>query len=147
MQLYIYIFFFRSFSIIGQVIQVYTHTHAHTHTHHTHTFPWWLRRCTACSTGFNPWIRKMPWRMEWQPTPLFLPGEFHGQRSLVGYNPWGCKELDTIEQLTHSHKHTLNIYSFKGSFPLQIKYCSVCYTVRPIVYQFYIQQCLCVGLL
>ena len=42
----------------------------------------------------------MPWRWEWQPTPVFLPGEFHGQRSLVGYSPWGHKESDTIERLT-----------------------------------------------
>ena len=35
------------------------------------------------------------WRREWQPTPVFLPGEFHGQRSLAGYSPWGCKESDT----------------------------------------------------
>ena len=41
-------------------------------------------------SGFNPWVRKIPWRREWQPTPLVLPGEFHGQRSLVGYSPWGC---------------------------------------------------------
>ena len=40
------------------------------------------------------------WRREWQSTPVFLPGEFHGQRSLVGYNLWGCKESDTTEQLT-----------------------------------------------
>ena len=38
----------------------------------------------------------------WQPTPVFLPGEFHGQRSLVGYSPWGCKESDTTEQLTQT---------------------------------------------
>ena len=43
------------------------------------------------------WIRKIPWRKEWQPTPVFLSGEFHGQRSLVGYSPWGCKELDITE--------------------------------------------------
>ncbi|KAB0377440.1 hypothetical protein FD755_011884 [Muntiacus reevesi] len=41
----------------------------------------------------------------WQPTPVFLPGEFHGQRSLVGYSPWGCKELDMSEQLTLSLSH------------------------------------------
>ena len=40
------------------------------------------------------------WRREWQPTPVFLPGEFHGQRSLVGYSPWGHKELDMTECLT-----------------------------------------------
>ena len=40
------------------------------------------------------------WRREWQPTPVFLPGEFHGQRSLVNYSPWDCKESDTTEWLT-----------------------------------------------
>ena len=49
---------------------------------------------------FDPWVRKIPWRREWQPTPVFLPGEFHGQRSLVGYSPWDWKESDTTEQLT-----------------------------------------------
>ena len=51
-------------------------------------------------TQFNPWIRKIPWRREWQPTPVFLPGKFYGQRSLVSYRAWGCKELDRTEQLT-----------------------------------------------
>ena len=50
--------------------------------------------------GFNPRIRKIPWRRKWQSTPVFLPGKFHGQRSLVGYSPWDCKELDTTEQLS-----------------------------------------------
>ena len=43
--------------------------------------------------------RMMCWRRKWQPTPVFLPGKSHGQRSLVGYSPWGCKELDTTERL------------------------------------------------
>ena len=47
--------------------------------------------------GFDPWIRKIPWRRKWQPTPVFLPGEFHGQRSLVGFSPWGHKESDMTE--------------------------------------------------
>ena len=51
-------------------------------------------------TGFNPWVRKSPWRRVWQPTPVFLPEEFHGQRSLVVYSPWGSKELDTTERLS-----------------------------------------------
>ena len=38
--------------------------------------------------GSDPWVRKIPWRREWQPTPVFLPGKVHGQRSLVGYSPW-----------------------------------------------------------
>ena len=46
---------------------------------------------------FDPWVGKIPWRGAWQPTPVFLPGESHGQRSLVGYSPQGCKELDTTE--------------------------------------------------
>ena len=52
--------------------------------------------------GFDPRLRKIPWRRKWQPTPVLLPGESHGWRSLVGYSPWGCKEWDTTEQL-HFH--------------------------------------------
>ena len=48
---------------------------------------------------FDPWVGKISWRRAWQPTPEFLPGESHGQRSLAGYSPWGCKELDTTEWL------------------------------------------------
>ena len=44
---------------------------------------------------FNPWIRKVPWRRKWQPSPVFLPGRSHGQKSLRGYSSWSCKELDT----------------------------------------------------
>ena len=47
-----------------------------------------------------------PLEKEWQPTPVFLPGEFYGQRSLVGYSPWGHKESDMAEWLTHTHTHT-----------------------------------------
>ena len=46
---------------------------------------------------FDLWVGKIPWRRTWQPTPVFLPGESHGQRTLVVYSPWGCKELDTTE--------------------------------------------------
>ena len=45
--------------------------------------------------GFDPWVGKIPWRRAWQPTPVFLLGESHGQRSLAGYSPWGVKELNT----------------------------------------------------
>ena len=47
--------------------------------------------------GFNPWVRKIPWRRKWQLTPVFLPGEPHGQRSLVGYSPRSHKESDTTK--------------------------------------------------
>ena len=53
-------------------------------------------------TWFNPWVRKIPWRRAQQPTPVFLPGESHGQRSLVGYSPRGRRESDTTERL-HFH--------------------------------------------
>ena len=52
--------------------------------------------------GFDPRVRNIPWRREWQPTPIFLPGESPGQRNLAGSSPWGPKELDTTERLTLS---------------------------------------------
>ena len=54
--------------------------------------------------NFDPWVRKIPWRREWLPTPVFLPGEFQGQRSLAGYSPWAHKESDTTEPHTHHMK-------------------------------------------
>ena len=60
----------------------------------------WTHCCNR--PGFNPWIEKIHWRRKWQPTPVFLPGEFHGQRSLVGYSPWGHKESDITEWLSLS---------------------------------------------
>ena len=50
-------------------------------------------------TEFDPWVGKIPWRRKWQPTPVFCPGKSHGQRSLVGYSPWGPKESDMTERL------------------------------------------------
>jgi hypothetical protein len=55
----------------------------------------WFKKLFPCH---NLYI-KIPWRRKWQPTPVLLPGKSHGQRSLVGYSPWGCKELDTTKQL------------------------------------------------
>ena len=60
--------------------------------------------CQCRRLEFHPWVRKVPWRRKWEPTPVFLPGKCHGQRSLGGYNPWHCKELDMTERLnTHTH--------------------------------------------
>ena len=53
--------------------------------------------------GFDPWIGKIPGKRVWQPTPVFLPGESHRQRSLVGYSPWGHKESDMTEAIEHAH--------------------------------------------
>ena len=50
--------------------------------------------------GFNPWVRMIPWSRKQQPTPILLPGKFHGQRNLAGYSPWGHKELDITEHTT-----------------------------------------------
>ena len=50
-------------------------------------------------SGFDPWVGKIPWSRKWQPTPLFLPGTFHGQRSLAGCSVWGHRESDMTEHI------------------------------------------------
>ena len=64
--------------------------------------PWCLSgKGSACQyrrLRFDPWVRKIRWRRRWQPTPGFLPGKSHRQRSLVGYSPWGYKESDRTER-------------------------------------------------
>ena len=59
------------------------------------TTPWWLggkeSACQHKRPRFDPWVRKIPWRRKWQPTPIFLLGKYHGQRSLADYSPWGRK--------------------------------------------------------
>ena len=58
-------------------------------------------QCRRCKRHpFDPWVRKITWRKKWQPTPVFLPRESHGQKSLVSYSPWGHKESDTTEWLS-----------------------------------------------
>ena len=49
---------------------------------------------------FEPWIGKIPWRREWLPSPVFFTGEFHGQRSLVGYSPWAAKSQTQLSDFT-----------------------------------------------
>ena len=53
--------------------------------------------------GFDPWVRKIPWRKAWQPTPVFLPGKSHGQRKPVSYRPQGCKESNMTEATERAH--------------------------------------------
>ena len=50
--------------------------------------------------GFDPWVRKIPWKREWQPTSVILPEKSHGERSLEGYSPWGHQESDMTERLS-----------------------------------------------
>ena len=70
------------------------------------------RRQKRC--GFDPWVKKIPWRRAWQPTPVFLPGKSHGQRSLAGDSPWGLRESDMTEVRMQTHTQCLI-----QSFPLQ----------------------------
>ena len=59
----------------------------------------WLKNLSQCRRcEFDSWVRKIPSRKKWQATPVFLPGKFYEQRSLVGYSPWGCKESDMISK-------------------------------------------------
>ena len=55
-------------------------------------------QCVRCKRHrFDPGVRKIPWRRKWQSTAVFLPRKSHGQKSLVGYSLWGCKELNMTE--------------------------------------------------
>ena len=95
-------------------------------------FPKWFSckesTCQCRRHEFDPWVRKIPWSRKWLLTPVFLPKEFHGQRSLVGYSPWSCKELGNIE-LAHIPLaiirrgftlETLRFYKFKTKHWLQL---------------------------
>ena len=98
-------FFFNSWRVFHCI---YIHTSLFIHPLMDISFlmlPWWLRWLRICLQcwrfGSRPGVGKIPWRRKRQPTPLFLPGEFHGQKGLAGYSPWGHKELDTTEWLTY----------------------------------------------
>ena len=96
-------------------------------------------------SGFDPWVGKIPWRRAWQPTPVFLPGESHGQKSLMGYTvhtvaksrPW-LKWLCTHTVVLK--RHVMNIcygkitFSLKIYFPLSITY----------IYLYLTHACVCV---
>ena len=103
---------------------LYTHDHPCMHSTHLISFNpqqspengllKWLRgkepACQCKRHGFNPWVAKIPQRREWQPTPVFLLGKYHGQRSLAGHSPQGQKELDMTEhacrlQINHRRCH------------------------------------------
>ena len=81
--------------------------------------------------GFDPWVGKILWRRKWQPTPVFLPGESPGWRSLVGYSPRGRKESDATERL-HLHLHlllkTMGCLSacLVSSASIQKLFCGIC---------------------
>ena len=79
--------------------------------------PWWLSdKESTCQYRrhkrhkFDPWIRKIPWSRKWQPTPVFLPGEFHGYRSLTDYSPWGPKRAG--HNWVHTHRYIFICYDW-----------------------------------
>ena len=66
-------------------------------------------QCRRCRRhGLDPWVGRIPWRRAWRPTPVFLPGESHGQKSLAGYSPWGHRESDTTEHTHVTIQHTVS---------------------------------------
>ena len=76
-------------------------SHFHVHLRITSGFPGGSdgkeSACNVGDSGLIPWVGKISWRRKWQPTPVFLPGESHGQKSLAGYSPWGHKAFDPSE--------------------------------------------------
>ena len=75
------------------------------------------RRCKG--RGFDPRVGKIPWRRKWQPTPVFLPGKFDGQRSLAGYSPWVAKSRTQLSMRAHMHSDRSDMisYDFDLHFP------------------------------
>ena len=67
--------------------------------------------------GLDPWVTKIAGNRKWQPTPVFLPEKPYGQRSLAGYDLWGCKESDMAE-----HMCTQNIYNIRSTIPTIFKH-------------------------
>ena len=77
-----------------------------------------FRSCRSC--GFDPQFGEIPWRRAWQPTPVFLPGECHRQRSLAGYSPQGRKESDTTEATQHACTYQARGKTFGAQSGLEI---------------------------
>ena len=80
---------------------------------------WWLSSeestCQCRRQAFSPWVGKIPWRRKWQPTPVFLSEESHGQRSLAGYSPRGLKKSDMTERLKQQAcycEHNIDLWMF-----------------------------------
>ena len=83
------------------LIHTHTHTHTHTYTQCASLVAQIVKNLPAMQENQVPSLgQEDPWRREWLPIPIFLPGESHGQRSLVGYSPRGRKESDKTERLT-----------------------------------------------
>ena len=98
---------------LHQVHRGHTRTGTETATHSISSFPGGSvvknPSCQCRRWGFRLWVRKIPWRRKWQPTPVSLPGKFHGQRWLVDYSPWGREESDMTE-------HTCTVFPMTYDF-------------------------------
>ena len=85
--------------------------------------PWWLRQwsiCLQCGRAvFNPWVRKIPWRRKWQPTPVPLPGKSHGRMSVVDYSPCGRRVGHNWVTFTSLHFTCLGNNVLIADFSLQ----------------------------
>jgi len=83
--------------------------------------PWYRIRLQCRSQGFHPWVRKIPWRRAWQPTPVFLPGKSHGLRSLAATVHRIARESDTTEATKHAQGlgegGMLSVCSISMGFP------------------------------
>ena len=78
-------------------MHIYTYTHTYIHNVYIYTYIYIHTHICIYGPKFDPWVGKIPWRREWQSTPVSLPREFHRQRSLADYSPCGCKGSDTTE--------------------------------------------------
>ena len=94
--------------------------------------------CNSGEPGFNPWIGKIPWRREWQPTLIFLPGESHGQRSLSGCSSYSGKELDTAEA-TNTHVRHVAFLEHPASF----SFLCVSLVIQPLCFEYLLHTRLC----
>ena len=83
---------------------------------------WWRIHCQCKRFRISPWVGTIPWRRKWQPTPVFLPGKFHGQRSLVGYSKWGGRESYTTESVHFTSLQHPLYFSYKHSTVLSMSF-------------------------
>ena len=96
--------------------------------------------CQCRRLRFHPWVRKIPWRRQWQLTPVFLPGESHGERSLVGHSPWGLKSQtwlgDLATEQQQARTHAIFICGWSFSLLPCLGYCKQCFTEHWCTYLF-----------
>ena len=113
---------------------IFIYTHDHTSRLYFNNLCFILYQLAICYQSYNLFsinifsnIISQEGRRKWQPTPVFMPGKSHGQRSLVGYSPWGRKESDTIERLHfHFHGFVHNDELFKTRVILPVKEKIIC---------------------